>query len=330
MKLLPEIRQTVLENGMAVYVVERPEQPSVELQCHVRTGSIHEGLDLGRGLSHFLEHMMFQGCRDYPGTAAADKLGSLGGDANAYTSFDHTVYHCELPARHWAAGLDVIAKMVRYPEFPEERFTAERDVILRECELSRDNPDRRLMTRLLEQTFQTHPMRFPIIGYPQKIAEVSREIMAEYYRARYAPGRTFWLIVGAVKADAVFDSLHALCGDWSRGILADPVIGAEAGQIAPRECNVEFDDPMARLALGVQLPGSAHPDIPALDIMCGLLGMSDASRLVRKLRQESELAVNIESFCYVQPFGGLLGIVGGTAPEKFAKLEKAQIGRAHV
>ncbi len=323
MNILPEIYSAVLDNGMKIYVVERPDQPAVELECHVRTGSIHEEADLGRGLSHFLEHMMFQGCRDYPGTAAADKLSSLGGDANAYTGFDRTVYHCELPCAHWGSGLDVLSKMVLYPDFPEERFVSERDVILRECELGRDNPDRMLTERLLNQTFRVHPMRYPIIGYPSKIAEVSRDIMTAYYRRRYTPGRTFWLIAGNVCAEEVFEELHKLCGEWQTGFLQEPVLNSEPLSFCAGESNFTFEDPMSRLALGIRLPAAGAPEIPALDIMCGLLGMSDASRLVRKLRQETQLAVQTESFCYVQPFGGLLGIFAGTSPDRFAAMEQA-------
>ncbi len=323
MNILPEIKSTVLDNGLRIYIAERPGQPSVELECHVRTGSIHENHDLGCGLSHFLEHMMFQGCRDFPGTAAADKLGELGGDVNAYTGFDRTVYHCELPSRHWAEGLKVIANMVQYPEFPAERFASEKEVILRECELGRDNPDRRLIDALLSNTFQSHPVRIPIIGYPGKIAQVTREMMTDYYNRRYSPSRAFWVIAGDVNADEVFAELNKLCGTWQEGRLDEPVLPAEQEQTSQRICNTEFDDPLARLAVGITLPGAAHPDIPALDIMCGLLGMSDASRLVRKLRQESELAMNVESFCYVQPFGGILAIAAGTTPGKLGKLEKA-------
>ncbi len=323
MRFFPEVFSGVFDNGLKLYVVERPGQPAAELQCHVRTGSIHEGEDLGCGLSHFLEHMLFQGCRNYPGTAVSDRIGELGGEINAYTGFEHTVYHAEVPAQFVTEALDVLAMMVRYPEFPEARFAGEREVILRECELGRDHPDRRLLERLWSSVFLRHNARCPIIGYPDRIAAVTRERMTAYYQRRYTPGRVFFLAVGAVKFQQVYDALAERLADWDRGILAEPVLPTEPEQTQTRETDAVFADPLARIGAAVRLPESTHRDIPALDVLCGLTGMGDASRLVRHLRQERELAVDVESFGYVQPFGGVLGVVAGAVPARLGRLEKA-------
>ncbi len=322
MRFFPEVCSGVFDNGMKLYVVERPGQPAVELQCHVRTGSIHEEENLGCGLSHFLEHMLFQGCRNYPGTAVSDRIGALGGEINAYTGFDHTVYHAEVPAQFAVDALDVLSMMVRYPEFPEARFAAEREVILRECELGRDNPDRRLLERLWSGVFLRHNARCPIIGYPDRIAAVTRDMMTAYYRRRYAPGRIFFLVVGAVDFQQMYDELAIRLADWDRGILAEPVLPGEPEQIQERMVDAVFADPLARIGAAVRLPQVGHPDIPALDVLCGLTGMGDASRLVRRLRQERELAVDVESFGYVQSFGGVFGVVAGAAPARLGALEK--------
>ena len=83
MDFLKKCVSFTLDNGFVCYFLHRPG-PAVELQVHVRTGSVHEGDFLGHGLSHFLEHMLFQGCRSYPGHAVADTVTRLGGDLNAY------------------------------------------------------------------------------------------------------------------------------------------------------------------------------------------------------------------------------------------------------
>ena len=78
MRFYRNVVSRTLENGVRIFVFPQPGT-AVEVECFVRTGSIHEGARLGYGLSHFLEHMLFQGCRDYPGTAAADAIDRLGG-----------------------------------------------------------------------------------------------------------------------------------------------------------------------------------------------------------------------------------------------------------
>ena len=74
MKLFSDIRSYTYPNGLSLYVLPRPGSASLELQCAVRTGSIHEGENLGCGLSHFLEHMLFQGCAGFPGRSGSDKI----------------------------------------------------------------------------------------------------------------------------------------------------------------------------------------------------------------------------------------------------------------
>lgn len=309
-------------NGLRVFVSPQPGR-AVEVECFVQTGSIHEGEYLGCGLSHFLEHMLFQGCRNYPGTAAADTIDRLGGSMNAYTSFDHTAYHANLAGVHLEEAIDVLASMVRYPDFPEERFASEREVILRERELGVDNPDRRLSEALIAEIYRKHPVRCPIIGKRELIATVTRDRMSDYYQRRYTPGRTFWVVVGDVEPERVFDLVEARMGDWPAAHLDEVILPPEPRQFAMRRNEFVFKDPLARLGLGFQLPPISDEDIPALDILSGILGMGDGSRLVRVLELEKQLSINLRSFCYTQPAGGIFGIVAGAIPGKLDHLDSA-------
>ena len=309
------------DNGLRVFVLPQPTD-SVEVECFIKTGSIHEAEHLGRGLSHFLEHMLFQGCRNYPGTEAADTIDRLGGSINAYTSYDHTVFHANLAARHLETAIDVLASMVRSPDLPEARFAAERDVILREQELGMDQPERRLYERLNAELFRVHPVRHPIIGYRELIAGVTREMVQEYHRRRYTPDRTFWVVTGGIDPEDVFHRIGDRLGEWPVAYLAEPALPQEPKQCALRRAGFEFADPLARLALAIRIPGIAHRDLPALDILAGLIGMGDGGRLVRSLELKQKLAIHLRSFCYAQPFGGLLGIGCTAEPGKLARLER--------
>ena len=322
MKFYRDVVTFHYENGMRLHVLPQPGT-AVEVECFIRTGSIHEGRHLGCGLSHFLEHMMFQGCRDYPGTAVSDTIDRLGGTMNAYTSYDHTAYHATVAAKHLGTAVKVLGSMVRYPEFPEARFRAEREVILRERELGVDNPSRRLFEALNQELFKIHPMRHPIIGYRELIAGVSKEMMETYYRERYTPGRCFWVIVGDVVPGQAYEEIGALLGDWPAAHLAEALLPEEPVQCAPRSSSFRFADPLARLGTAGRIPEASHPDIPALDVLAGIFGMGDGSRLVRVLELEQKLAIDLRSFCYTQPCGGLLGIGCTAAPGKLNKLQSA-------
>ena len=310
-----------LVNGSALYVLPNPASPLVLLQATVRTGSIHEGKYSGCGVSHFLEHMLFQGCVRYPGNSAADRIHSLGGECNAYTAFDHTAYYAELPAEKLADGLDVLAAMISAPLFPEEKFISEKTVIAREADMIFDRPEQVLVQNLWQQVFTAHPARFPIVGFPDKIAGVSREMMADYYRKRYGAMRTHWLISGPVDPDLAARLLNERLGDYPRGNLAEPVLTPEPEQQFERLFRAEFADPMSRIALGIKTPPAAHRDIPALDLLTGILGQNSSSRLVRKLWQEEELAVALSASGYAAAFAGVMGINASCEPAKLGALE---------
>ena len=178
MRFYSSVLSWSFSNGMEAYVLPRPGG-TVMVECYIRTGSIHEGEQLGCGLSHFLEHMLFQGCRNYPGTSAADTLQNAGCQINAYTSFDRTVYHSRGAGDKLPLMLDVLSSMIRYPELPEKRFIAERDVILREYDRTRDDPGRRLQEELFKLMYLRHPMRVPVIGQRDMIAEVTAQMAAD-------------------------------------------------------------------------------------------------------------------------------------------------------
>jgi zinc protease len=315
------VKSEILSNGMQVYVLANSNTPTVSVQAWVKTGSIHEEQFLGAGLSHFLEHMLFQGCKGYPGNSMAETVSRLGGNSNAYTSFGRTVYYIDLPAQHTSEALDMLAAMISSPEFPEEKFASEKQVIIHESAMIGDDPMRLLSEKLWRHSFVKHPVRHPIIGYSDKINAVTRDMMVEYYNQRYSPERCFFVVIGDVNTTAVVEQLEALLGDWQRGCLTEPVLPQEPRQVYPRKFTYHFDDPLARLAIGYKLPEASHRDIPALDIMAGLLGRSDSARLLQRFVTKDELAIGISASNYNSPFCGIGGIYALTTVDKLDRLE---------
>jgi len=312
-----------LDNGLRIFVNQKHDAPTVSIQCFVATGSVHEADFLGCGLSHFLEHMLFQGCDGYPGQSAANTVNNLGGSVNAYTSYDHTVYYINLPSEHSETGIDILAKMLSTPEFPKEKFLSEKDVILRERDMGRDRPEYMLAEKLWKTVFLTHPVRHPIIGYHEKIEQVSRDIMFEYYQQRYSPERTFFVISGDVKTQAVLEMLEKRLSSWRHGNIYEPPLPQEPIQIGLRSNNCFFEDPLARLAIASRIPSAANSDIPALDLISAILGQGKSARLIKSLQHEKELAINVGAFTYAPNFSGVSAISATTTPEKLPALENA-------
>ncbi|MDD3704217.1 MAG: pitrilysin family protein [Victivallaceae bacterium] len=317
------VRKFVYDNGLTLYVLERPESSSVSVQSWVKTGSIHEGDYLGCGLSHFLEHMLFQGCSGYPEHAVADTINNLGGDINAYTSYGETVYQLEVSAVDAEKGIDILCSMIKTPDFPEEKFLSEKAVILRERDMLRDNPGRSLLERLWREVFLAHPVRHTIIGYHEKIVSVTREMMVDYYQRRYSPERSFIIICGGIKADDAAMMVGKRLEDWKRGNIFELDLPREPEASGLRRCDIFFKDPLARLSVGLQSPSIADPQVAAVDVLSGIIGQSQSSRLIQRLQLERELALTLNSFNYSTYFCGMTGIFASCTPAKMEKLEHA-------
>jgi zinc protease len=320
-KIADIVKRDILDNGLEIFAVEKHDAPLVTVQAWVKTGSIHEGNFLGCGLSHFLEHMMFQGTKKYPGNKIAEIVHECGGDINAYTSFGNTTYYIDLPSQSFETAADILADVIRNPLFPEGKFATEKDVILRERDMYLDRPNSVISEKLWNNMFRVHPVRHPIIGYREKIEKVDRDIMAEYYARRYAPARSFFVVSGNIEADKVFSFLRSKLEDWEPGQLEEPMLPIEPKQLCRKNLTYYFEDPLARLSIGCKIPESTHPDIPALDILSAILGNSKSSRLPKVIKNEKELATNISAFNYTPYFCGIFGIGALCSPEKTEKMK---------
>ena len=119
--------------------------------------------------------MIFKGTPTRPAGEIARAIQQVGGEINAYTSYDRTVFHTDVPARHWRLALEVLADAAIHPAFPEEEWKKEQEVILREMNMTRDDPERELTEVLWGTAYTTHPYRFPVIGYPEIFRTITRD-----------------------------------------------------------------------------------------------------------------------------------------------------------
>ena len=313
---------TELDNGIRLCYFHK-RGSSVELQFHILTGSVHEGEYLGHGLSHFLEHMLFQGCAGYPGLTVRNTVNDLGGDLNAYTSYDRTCYRMRLPREHWRQALEMLCAMIRFPECPESRFEAEKKVILREWDLGRDSVDRCIHEKFFRTMFAKHPLRYPIIGFKEMISQVTREMMMDYHYKRYTPGRCLVVVVGDLEAREFFDLCNARLGDWPQSFLSEPVLPDEAVPASFRQQELIFPDAQERLFMGMRGPGLGDTELPAVDLLFGLLGAGESSLLNRSLVLERELALGVRAFCFQTSDTTIAGISAVTETGKMPRFRSA-------
>ncbi|MFA6959761.1 MAG: pitrilysin family protein [Opitutaceae bacterium] len=292
-KLPPE--RTVLANGLTLLVQRDTSAPVASVQVWVKTGSIHEGELLGAGLSHYLEHLLFKGTERRAGREISTTVQAHGGNINAYTTFDRTVYYIDLPSVHVGVAIDVLADAVLHSTLPADEVTREKDVILREIAMGNDDPDHRMGEALFDTAFRQHPYRYPIIGYKDVFSGVTREDLVAYYRARYVPNNLVVVVAGDVDPAAVLAEVEARFGSAPRSRLAPVLVLPEPVQLAPRELHRHEDVELTRAGLSWQIPGLTHPDAPVLDLLSVLLGQGDSSVLWQAIREKARLVHTLDA-----------------------------------
>ena len=337
----------VLKNGLIVLCAPSHEAGLLSAQIWVKTGSMHEGDLLGSGLSHYLEHMVFKGTDKFSCRELTQIVQKAGGAMNAYTTFDRTVYHVDLPAEGAEVAVEVLAEMTLRAKISPEDAMREREVILREIDMRDDDPDSRLAEAVLEETFRAHPYRLPVIGLRPAFEKVTREQLFDYYKRRYVPNNMVLVVAGAVEPDQVVALAEKYFGSASASALGAVCIPEEPEQLARRQGELTGDVQVLRGCLAWRIPGMRHADAPALDVFSLLLGSGQSSRLFRRLHDELGLVHQIDGSNWTPGATGLLwlwytadigqrkaveeavratvqeALQGGFSAEEFAKARRA-------
>jgi zinc protease len=313
-----------LPNGLTLILDPDHAAPVISVQAWVATGSIHENEHLGSGLSHFLEHMVFKGTRDFSSEGLAQAVQAGGGHWNAYTTFERTVYYIDGPAHSLETFLKCLTGLVFFPLIPESEFESEKDVIRREIDMGLDDPDNASIRLLLSTAFTVDSRRQPVIGHRHLFDEIEHSDLTNYHRSRYTPDRTHIVISGDFDADEARALVTALTADCKIVSGPEPHIQADPPQVGPREGFDTFDVPTSRLCLTWRAPAIDHPDAPAYDLLAAILGRGKSSRLHRTLRNQRELAIEISAWTWIGPGEeGLIAVSAESTPEKRDELKAA-------
>ncbi len=306
-----------LANGLTLILDPDSAAPVVSAQFWVATGSMHEDAHLGAGISHFLEHMVFKGTRDYDADTLASTVQAAGGHWNAYTSFDRTVYYIDGPADSLDMFLKILSGLVFFPLIPESEFEKEKDVIRREIDMGLDDPDNAASRLLFSTAFALDPRRHPVIGHRHLFDAITYQDLIDYHQARYTPDRCSVVISGDFTAADAREKITALTAEKLAGGGREPHIALDPPQLGPRHMRETFAIPTSKISLAWKSPALDHPDAPAYEVLAGILGRGRASRLHQSLREKQELALEISAFSWTSP--GREGVLAVSADAEPAK-----------
>ena len=289
------IQEHTLKNGMKVLVQEDPSIPNVALYTFFRVGSRneHEGIT---GLSHFFEHMMFNGAKKY-GPGQFDKaMEGAGGNNNAYTSNDMTVYTDWFPNSQLELIFDLESDRVQNLAFDPKIVESERQVVYSERRLSVDNNNFGLLDEQLEATaIMAHPYHWSVIGWPSDIEKWTLDDLKTYFAKGYSPSNATMVVVGDVKADNIFRLAEKYMEPIPAHDPPPPVRTVEPKQLGERRIEVHKFAQLPIVEIGYHVPQAQGPDYYTLELLQALLTTGESSRLYRSLVDQQQLAVQVQS-----------------------------------
>jgi len=292
----PVVSKHVLEeNGLTVVIQEMPNNPMVSVYMLVKTGSATEGKYLGCGLSHFLEHMLFKGTeRRGPGEIAAE-IQAVGGNLNASTSLDFTIYTINVPYQEFDVGLDVLTDMVMNSVLDPQEVEKEREVVFNEMRMVYDHPARYLSQLAFKTVYIQHPYQHPVIGYKDLLAQVTRDEMMEYYKSKYFPNNMVLGVAGNVKTEEVLPKIKEMLKSYQRKPYMTQVLPQEPEQVSPRRVDDTFETDLTQVSIGFPSVGMLDQDLYALDVLAQILGAGESSRLYKTLVKDKKLVEQISA-----------------------------------
>lgn len=294
-----EITRVVLPNGLTVLCKEDHGSKLVSAQAWVKTGSIHEDRLLGSGLSHFLEHMIFKGTKKRPGAEISRQVQAAGGAINAYTTFDRTVYYIDLPSESISLAVEILADAVFRSSLPSDEVERERGVILREIDMSLDDPDHKVARALFGNAYRKHPYQYPVIGYRGVFEALTIDDLTDYYESRYVPNNTVLIVVGDFDTKSFLELVAEQFGEFTRCSLPEIFVAEEPPQLARREEHLLDEVKVCRGEMGFKTCVLSDPHAPALDVLANVMGSGRSSLLWKKLRDEKKLVhqIDVSSWC---------------------------------
>ncbi len=328
--LASEIREKTLDNGLKIICLKKVGAPIVSAQVWYKTGSAHEH-DGIRGISHFFEHMMFRGSKNFGPEEHARKINDIGGHYNAFTAEDVTAYLNSVPRDYLDMVLTLEADRMTNLVINEEVLNTERNVILEEFQTYMNNPISKSFLEFRKEFFVDHPYTYSALGKIEDIKKISVQDCMNYYRTWYGPANAVLVIVGDFdEYQSVFDKAQNAFGS-----IASPQDSAKSksGSVVSEKPFVpppstwmkrlvDFDVPMC--IVGYPAPSASDKDAMPLEILQMIMSQGESSRLHRDIVRNKSLAVMAGGMNQCLRLGGMtlfFAVFTPNVPQK--KVEQA-------
>jgi zinc protease len=287
------VESRTLTNGMKILVHEDHGIPNVALYLFFKVGARNERPGT-TGLSHFFEHMMFNGAKKFGPKAFDRVMEDSGGSNNAYTSNDVTVYQDWFPSSALELIFDMEADRIRDLRFDPHMIESERGVVASERRTSVENDNAGSLEEVFRATaFVAHSYQWPVIGWMSDIESWTVDDLKSHFSVGYAPNNAVIVVAGNVKAETFFSLAEKAFAAIPPRDPPPPVKTKEPPQNGERRVQLHKFAQNPILMCGWHIPESVHPDYYALSVLQVLLLEGESSRLYKRLVDKDQLAFEV-------------------------------------
>ncbi|MDU1413131.1 MAG: pitrilysin family protein [Clostridium sp.] len=281
---------TVLDNGIRLITIKKETQLAA-LNIGVKVGAIYEKKE-ERGISHFIEHMLFKGTRTRDNEKLNSDLENLGGEYNAYTDYTSTVFNTTTLNEELPMAIELLSDFIKNPSFNEEDMEKERGVILAEIRSGKDDVEDLSFTMINNFAFNQSPLKVDVIGKESIVKTLSRDDLFSYYNRYYVPNNTIISVVSSYEHEYVRELIESNFKDWKSKAIDEAILKFEKNKNAHKVTHRDNMEQSTVLYLYSFQDLSKKEEL-ALRVLNHKFGESSNSILFRELRENQGLAYDV-------------------------------------
>ncbi len=297
-----------LDNGVTVIYKYVPNVKIVSVQSWIKTGSVNEDKEIS-GISHFLEHILFKGTKNFKVDEIDAYLDSKGGYNNAFTSVDVTNYYVTIPTKEAEAAFKVVSEMVFNALFIPEEIEKEKPVVLQEINRKYDDPSYKMWQDFIETLFKGTPYEMQVIGTPKTVKSLTQKKLLDYYNKFYHPENMVLVVVGDIQLDKV-EELSKKYFLLKRDV--DAGIGYNGSKKVNMKSNVSktfyADVNVEYAVLGFSTGPQTIDTVYADEVLSEILSGGEYSLLNEILKDEKNIVMFVSDMSMFNKYNGIFGI----------------------
>ena len=319
-----DVKSFTLKNGMKIFVLEDHSIPNANMYFFYKVGSRNEYVGI-TGISHFFEHMMFNGAKKYGPKQFDRVMEANGGSNNAYTTENITAYTDWFPSSSIETMFDLEADRIANLNFDPKMIESERGVILSERSTGLENdPLEQLWQETQATAFIAHSYQWPVIGWESDIKNWTKEDLENYFHTYYAPNNCVVVISGDVNLNEVKKLAEKYFEPISAGPKPRSLHTIEPEQTGERRVFVKREVPSPYILMAYHVPQTGSTDYYAIELLNSILSQGESSRLYNSIVDDQQLALEVGSV-YFNAFDPTVLFIYGIANDgtTAAQLEKS-------